>query len=1307
VESLKAVMNANRTALSDMPWRRQRGIGRALLLVGALAGMTLGTVAYAQIAFRSASSATQPVPTLRNPSPGAIQAAAPAPAFQAAGTAVANAAAIPAVAWPTHQANDIGLLVIETANQAVTLGTNAADWTAVTNSPQGTPGTAPAGTATRLTVFWSRATSASMGSVGVNDSGNHQYAQIITFRGVFASGNPWDGTPAGNVAATAATAVSIPGGTTTVANTLVVAIVANGADTLAAQTSGWTNASLSGLAERVDSNTDVGNGGGFGVATGVKATAGAYGATTATLATSFVQGRMSIALRPVTQVLTITKPAGTVTNDVMIASFGFRTNQPGLSTDIVITPPAGWTLVRRLDNPGPTDNGLAVYQKTAGAGEPANYTWGLTCIATCATNGFQAAQGGILSFYNVNTTTPVDVENGQPTAIGAQTTPSVTTTVANAMLVASHSYATAGPWTPPPASGGDAAMTEAVDVLSGAQSTEMSYVLHAAAGATVGKQATPTPDDDVGNAHILALRPALQPTITINKPAGTILNDVMIASIGFSPNTLTITGVPAGWTLVNRVDNTNANANSLAVYRLAAGAAEPASYTWTFSAAGYLAGAILTFSGVDTANPLDTPEVKGGNCTLQGSCATATLSHATPIVTTTVANMMLVTSHTYSSAGTWTPPGGMTEPVNADVQHGNQSLGVNYVLQAAAGATGTKTATASTQADVGNAHVLALKPVVTVPTPGSFNAFETGTAPGAITGVILTKVAGSAFSVDVVAIAAGVQQAGFTDAVIVELLGNNTLGVSLDAQSCPTSSTLVQTVSPNPTITGGRSTVNFAAVANSWRDVRVRVRWPTSSPTVTWCSTDNFAIRPNTLASFAVTDTDWQTAGTGRALDLLTFAATTPTHKAGRPFSVRATAVNSVAATTTNYVDAPTATLTTCVGAACTATFGALTLTTTFVAGQLTSDVASYNDVGSFALRLEDQNFASVDSGDTAGDCTATGRYVCSATINVGRFVPDHLAVSLNGPVFGTDCGSFTYVGRAFNYTVPPVITVTGQDFSNNPTTLYTGAWFRISNSSLTGRSYTAAPATLNTGGLPLPSTDPTINSAFRTLTFSSGAGLLFDRTTPVAPFDAEISLAINVIDDDTVAYASNPARFGQTTAGNGIAFSSGKPMRFGRLAIRNANGSQLVPLPVQVEAQYWSGAPTNAFITNTQDSCTSIASANDAMGNYTSNLSGSPTCETAISGGGTLSAGRRTLQLAAPGGGNTGSVDLTVNLGAVPGGNTCTTLGGAPGSATTANLPYLQGNWTGGAYNVNPSARATFGVFKGAEEIIFVRENF
>jgi MSHA biogenesis protein MshQ len=112
-------------------------------------------------------------------------------------------------------------------------------------------------------------------------------------------------------------------------------------------------------------------------------------------------------------------------------------------------------------------------------------------------------------------------------------------------------------------------------------------------------------------------------------------------------------------------------------------------------------------------------------------------------------------------------------------------------------------------------------------------------------------------------------------------------------------------------------------------------------------------------------------------------------------------------------------------------------------------------------------------------------------------------------------------------------------------------------------------------------------------------------------------------------------------------------------------------------------------------------------MANYTGNLSGSPTCETAISGGGALSMGRRTLLLAAPGASNNGSVNLTVNLGAAASGSTCTTQGGAPGSATTANAPHLQGNWTGGNYDQNPTARATFGVSRGADEVIFVRENF
>ena len=193
-------------------------------------------------------------------------------------------------------------------------------------------------------------------------------------------------------------------------------------------------------------------------------------------------------------------------------------------------------------------------------------------------------------------------------------------------------------------------------------------------------------------------------SLTISKPAATAQGNVMVASIAVRPNTAIITA-PTAWTLLRRMDNATATANSLAVYYKVAGAGEPASYTWTFSTSTGSAGGIQTFSGVDTAAPID---VENGQNTVSG------LTHTTLSVTTTVANTMLVTSHSFSTAATWTPPGGMTEAVDrANVAVPNAvgiSLEANYALQAAAGATGTKTATASNDADVGNAHILALRP---------------------------------------------------------------------------------------------------------------------------------------------------------------------------------------------------------------------------------------------------------------------------------------------------------------------------------------------------------------------------------------------------------------------------------------------------------------------------------------------------------------------------------------------------------------------------------------------------------------------
>ena len=110
-------------------------------------------------------------------------------------------------------------------------------------------------------------------------------------------------------------------------------------------------------------------------------------------------------------------------------------------------------------------------------------------------------------------------------------------------------------------------------------------------------------------------------------------------------------------------------------------------------------------------------------------------------------------------------------------------------------------------------------------------------------------------------------------------------------------------------------------------------------------------------------------------------------------------------------------------------------------------------------------------------------------------------------------------------------------------------------------------------------------------------------------------------------------------------------------------------------------------------------------MSNYTGGLAitvPSPTCKTAIGNGGILTKGRKLLQLAAPN--VAGSVDLTVNLGAGAIGNTCLSIGALPTADTAATLQYLQ---SGTGFAQNPSARATFGIFRGSEEVIFMRENF
>jgi MSHA biogenesis protein MshQ len=413
--------------------------------------------------------------------------------------------------------------------------------------------------------------------------------------------------------------------------------------------------------------------------------------------------------------------------------------------------------------------------------------------------------------------------------------------------------------------------------------------------------------------------------------------------------------------------------------------------------------------------------------------------------------------------------------------------------------------------------------------------------------------------------------------------------------------------------------------------------------------------------------------------------------QAGQPFSATVTATNVGGAATPNFgQEIAPAGVTLTANLAAPAGGNAAALNNAAVFGSFSGGTATgvkfnWPEVGIITLTPTVANY--LGSGTVTG--TPSGA--------VGRFIPNGFAVALDTPVFGTGCsaGSFSYLGQPLTYTVAPVITATAQALGGATTRNYTGAFLKLTNSSLTARTYTPMPASpaLDLSGLPAATIDPTIadlGAGQATLTFSAGSGLLFSRTSAIAPFSANIALSINVIDSDAAA-APNPVTFG---SGSGISFSTGATQYYGRLALRDAVGSELLDLPMQLTTQYYLST-TQGFTTNTADSCTTAPAL--AFSNYQLNLSSGETCvrdtgHPGSSGQGCTApaapslqyhpvavAGNFNLVLSAPGAGDAGAVSVT--------------------AAAPAWLQYTWGSF------VNPLGMATFGVFPGPTSRVHQRE--
>lgn len=582
----------------------------------------------------------------------------------------------------------------------------------------------------------------------------------------------------------------------------------------------------------------------------------------------------------------------------------------------------------------------------------------------------------------------------------------------------------------------------------------------------------------------------------------------------------------------------------------------------------------------------------------------------------------------------------------------------------------------------------------------AFNAFESATAANAITGNIQTRVAGAGFgTLAVVAVANGAQASGFGGNVKLELLRNTgTAGGGYGADNCPISNAVLQTVA-SAAVSGGRSnTAAFSAESNVYRDIRVRISYPSTSSTIAVCSGDSFAIRPSGF-SIAVTDADSQTAGTTRALDNIGGSPSGGrVHRAGRPFTITATVQPNTA---TNYDGAFT--VATSGGLTCRTDYGLGSCATgsaalgTFTASGISAvtSTATYSEAGSINLLLEDVDFASIDAGDGSSYIVPQ-----SATAQVGRFVPDRFEFTApSTPVlqtFGSGCAarSFTYIGQPFWYATLPSATVQAVNAGGAVTTNYRGTLFKLAGSDITETYSNNAVGTSLTSASITPAQLMTGNGTGMYTAKSDGT-LVFARSTasPDPAFNANVSLTVSATDATETGTAGNGSI---TTAsalvfnggGPGIAFDAGNAnaFRYGRLRMQNALASSgAIALPVPTETQYWNGT---LFVRNADDHCTTLPAASIGLSDYRLNLGPG---ETSVTSDVTFNAGRAAVRLSAPGAANNGSVLVTPDL-----------------SAAGANRAYLQGAWTGGVYNENPSARGSFGVFGSQpRNFIFQRENY
>lgn len=376
--------------------------------------------------------------------------------------------------------------------------------------------------------------------------------------------------------------------------------------------------------------------------------------------------------------------------------------------------------------------------------------------------------------------------------------------------------------------------------------------------------------------------------------------------------------------------------------------------------------------------------------------------------------------------------------------------------------------------------------------------------------------------------------------------------------------------------------------------------------------------------------------------------------------------------------------------------FNGGTTISSFTSGGGSTATAEFDDVGIIEIKaaINDSNYLGIGMPETANMLSRSGY--------VGRFYPHHFALNNSfivnrSDVTGGVTSMFTYMDENFqvlymltaqnedNGTTENYTTAGGFAFLDTAGELNYGAVDTVTPTALTGRLTTGTPIISWVGGV-LNITDTMsidrdmIPDGPYTLT-NIGIAPTDDDMVPLNTFDIDV-------DGDTT---NDRGRIGTTD------------VRFGRMNIQNAHGSELVALNVPFQAEFFDGA---GFVVNPLDNLTAFTMANLTLSNAVEMVG-----ET--DGDILVQPGRTSVGTIA----NNPLVNGDTELSFCPPGNpACNPTPGASGhidiNVDVSAYSYLQYDWddtdgnNDGPYDDNPpTARITFGIYRGNPKHIYIRE--